>query len=178
MFSVPLLLNPPLAKFQLSFSMRLTHRMVMPIAREHRWLYPIDWRELSNLIRFRRAGGRCEHCRRPHGRDVLHLGNGVWWDEEARSWRDGRGRGLRRLPTPDDLARAQPGFVGIDPPAHLQITRVILASAHLNHDPGDNRSRNLAALCQRCHMRHDAEEHRRRRRLNAYRVRAIADLFT
>jgi len=27
----------------------------MPIAREHRWLYPIDWRELSNLIRFRRA---------------------------------------------------------------------------------------------------------------------------
>jgi hypothetical protein len=27
----------------------------MPIAREHRWLYPIDWRELSDLIRFRRA---------------------------------------------------------------------------------------------------------------------------
>ena len=49
----------------------------MPIAREHRWLYPIDWRELSNLIRFRRAKGRCEHCRRPHGRDVLHLGDGV-----------------------------------------------------------------------------------------------------
>jgi len=24
----------------------------MPIAREHRWLYPIDWRELSALIRW------------------------------------------------------------------------------------------------------------------------------
>ncbi|MFZ2996432.1 MAG: hypothetical protein WA070_09700 [Sphingobium sp.] len=155
----------------------MTHRIVMPIAREHRWLYPIDWRELSNLIRFRRAKGRCEHCRRPHGRDVRHLGDGIWWDEDAAIWRDGQGRGLRRLPTPDELAWAQPGLTGIDPPASLRVTRVVLASAHLNHDPGDNRPRNLAALCQRCHMVHDAEEHRRRRWRNAFRVRAIGDLF-
>lgn len=64
----------------------------MPIAREHRWLYPIDWRELSAFIRFDRAKGRCEHCRRPHGRDVLHLGDGRWWDEDAGRWRDGQGR--------------------------------------------------------------------------------------
>lgn len=141
----------------------------MPIAREHRWLYPIDWRELSAFIRFGRAKGRCEHCRRPHGRYVLHLGDGVWWDEDAARWRDGQGRGVRRLPAPMELARAQPGFAGIDPPASLRVTRVVLASAHLNHDPGDNRPRNLAALCQRCHMRHDAGEHRRRRRRNAFR---------
>lgn len=48
----------------------------MPIRRHHRWLYPIDWRELSDAIRFRRAGGRCEGCGRPHGRAVLHLGDG------------------------------------------------------------------------------------------------------
>jgi hypothetical protein len=29
----------------------------MPIRRHHRWLYPIDWRELSASIRFRRARG-------------------------------------------------------------------------------------------------------------------------
>ena len=150
----------------------------MPIAREHRWLYPIDWRELSDLIRFRRAKGRCEHCRRPHGCDVLHLGNGVWWDEDAATWRDGQGRRLCRLPTPAMLAGEQPGLAGIDPPAHVRITRVVLATAHLNHDPGDNRPRNLAALCQRCHMIHDAAEHRRRRGANAFRVRAIGDLFT
>ena len=28
----------------------------MPIRREHRFFYPIDWRELSNVIRFGRAG--------------------------------------------------------------------------------------------------------------------------
>lgn len=65
------------SRFLLSFRLLLTHRIVMPIAREHRWLYPIDWRELSNLIRFRRAKGRCEHCRRPHGRDGLCCKHGA-----------------------------------------------------------------------------------------------------
>ena len=37
-------------------------------------------------------------------------------------------------------------------------TKVFLAAAHLNHDPGDNRPRNLRAFCQRCHMLHDREE--------------------
>jgi hypothetical protein len=32
---------------------------------------------------------------------------------------------------------------------------VRLATAHLDHDPRNNRSDNLAALCQRCHIRHD-----------------------
>lgn len=149
----------------------------MPIAREHRWLYPIDWRELSALIRFGRAGGRCERCRRPHGRAVPHLGDGRWWDEDRRQWRDDRGRMLRGMASPAELAATQPGLAGIDPPPMLRITRVVLASAHLNHDPGDNRARNLAALCQRCHMRHDAGEHRRRRWHNAFRLRAIGDLF-
>ena len=46
------------SRFPLSFLPILTHRIVMPIAREHRWLYPIDWRELSAFIRFGRAKGR------------------------------------------------------------------------------------------------------------------------
>lgn len=71
----------------------------------------------------------------------------------------------------------QPGLRGIDAPAMLRVTRVVLASAHLNHDPGDNRARNLAALCQHCHMLHDAAEHRRRRWFNAFRLRAIGNLF-
>ena len=41
---------------------------LMPIRREYRWFYPIDWPQLSAAIRFGRAKGRCEHCRRPHGR--------------------------------------------------------------------------------------------------------------
>ncbi len=77
----------------------------------------------------------------------------------------------------DELPVDQPAFAGMEPPVRLLTTRVVLASAHLNHDPGDNHRRNLAALCQRCHMLHDAPEHRRRRWFNAFRLRAIRDLF-
>jgi len=52
----------------------------MPIRPENRWLYPIDWQQLSATVRFRRAGARCEQCGRPHLRRVAHLGDGRWWD--------------------------------------------------------------------------------------------------
>jgi hypothetical protein len=135
----------------------------MPIMHEHRWLYPIDWPQLSRVIRFERAKGRCEHCQRPHGRLVIHLGDGRWWDSAEQHWRNGLGRRIRV---------AERNLVAV-----VRTTQVYIACAHLNHDPGDNAFRNLAALCQRCHMLHDAIEHRRRRWLNAYRRRALGDLL-
>ncbi len=136
----------------------------MPIRPEYRWLYPIDWPQLSALIRFGRANGRCEGCGRPHGRVVCHLGDGRWWDPERGAWRDGQGRALRRVDAENLLA-------------HVSTTRVVLATAHRDHDPTNNRPRNLAALCQRCHMLHDREEHRRRRWLTLFRRKALGDLF-
>ena len=59
----------------------------------------------------------------------------------------------------------------------VRITYVVLACAHLDHDPGNSAPRNLAALCQRCHMLHDAEEHRWQRWWNAFRLRALQDLY-
>ena len=61
----------------------------MPIRPEHRYFYPIDWPQLSAVIRFGRARGCCEGCGRPHGRMVYHLGDGRWWDADAGRWRDG-----------------------------------------------------------------------------------------
>jgi hypothetical protein len=136
----------------------------MPIRREHRYFYPIDWRELSKVIRFERAKGRCERCRRPHGTIVAHLGDGRWWDEALGAWRSGRGRVLRSPAPPTS-----------DTP--LRFTRVVLAAAHLDHDLGNNAARNLKALCQRCHMLHAKGEHLRRRRLTYRRQRALGDLF-
>ena len=59
----------------------------------------------------------------------------------------------------------------------VRTTRVALAAAHLDHDPTNNRPRNLKALCQRCHMLHDREEHQRRRSLTLRMRNAIGDLF-
>lgn len=140
----------------------------MPIRREQRHFYPIDWRQLSAAIRFVRAGGRCEGCGRPHMQDVQHLGDGRWWDAEAVRWRDGRGRAVRpRLPAPEAMAA---GLV--------KVTRVVLATAHRNHDTSDNADANLAALCQRCHLLHDRPEHQRRRRITLRARKALGDLFS
>ncbi|MGH1569535.1 hypothetical protein ACRAWG_01255 [Methylobacterium sp. P31] len=137
----------------------------MPIRREHRFLYPIDWPQLSAAIRFRRAGRRCEGCGRPHGKRVFHLGDGRWWDAQAATWRDGRGR-LRRLAssTADVLAI-------------VRTTRVLLATAHRDHDTSNCADANLAAFCQRCHMIHDRPEHHRRRWATLFRRKALGNLF-
>ncbi len=137
----------------------------MPIRREHRFFYPIDWPQLSAVIRFGRAKGRCEACGRPHGRIVCHLGDGRWWDAEAATWRDGQGR------------KARLAIGGADVLGLVRTTRVVLAAAHRNHDTADNTPANLAAFCQRCHMIHDRPEHRRRRWLTLFRRKASGDLF-
>lgn len=143
----------------------------MPIRPDHRWLYPIDWRELSALVRFSRARGCCEQCGRPHGQVVAHLGDGRWWDAARGCWRDARGRRTRVAPNPQLRLEALAGN------AAPTTTKVVLATAHLDHDPGNNHPRNLAALCQRCHLAHDRAEHRRRRWTTLFRRRALGDLF-
>lgn len=137
----------------------------MPIKPEFRWLYPIDWRQLSAMVRFERAKGRCERCARPHGEIVAHLGDGRWWDASVSGWRDGKGRAIRSLP-PLQSWNA-PTFT----------TRVVLACAHLDHDPTNSRPRNLKVLCQRCHLMHDRAEHRRRRWMTLRSRKAVGDLF-
>ena len=117
---------------------------------------------LSRANRFGRAKGLCEGCGRPHGQQLRHLGDGRWWDEAKGAWRNGNGRPSRRQPAP--------GEGGLT-------TRVVLATAHLDHDPTNNRPGNLRALCQRCHTLHDRQEHIRRRWLTYRTRKAIGDLF-
>jgi hypothetical protein len=136
----------------------------MPIRPQHKWLYPIDWPQLSASIRFKRANGRCEKCGRPHGHEIQHLGDGRWWDAETLKWRDGRGRIL-------------PHVALIDEGVVIRTTKVFLATAHLDHDPTNNHPKNLKALCQRCHLINDRKEHRQRRWITLRMRKAIGDLF-
>ena len=99
----------------------------MPIRPEHVFLYPIDWKHIS---RFVRAKGCCEHCGRRHNEKVFHLGDGRWWDSQRLYWRSGKGRRIRR-PAEDILT------VG-------RWTSVVLACAHLHHDPSDQTHAGLA----------------------------------
>jgi hypothetical protein len=135
----------------------------MPIRRELRQLYPPDWPRISRHVRFTRAGGRCEACGRPHGALLRCLPDGRWLDRERMLWRDGRGRPARW----PDLIEA----------ARARTTRVVLAAAHLDHNPANNRARNLRCLCQRCHLRHDRAHHLAQRWITYRRRWAAGDFF-
>jgi hypothetical protein len=135
----------------------------MPIRSELRPLYPPHWRELSSRIRFERAGGRCQRCRRPHLARVRCLPDGRWFDEQTVAWRDRQGR-IARWP---DLLEA----------TRFRMTRVVLSAAHLDSDPRNNRLTNLRALCQRCHLLQDRSHHLAQRWITYRRRLAIGDLF-
>ncbi|MGH1588683.1 hypothetical protein ACRBEV_10330 [Methylobacterium phyllosphaerae] len=136
----------------------------MPILSEHRVFYPIDWPQLSAVIRFGRAQGCCEGCGRPHGRMVYHLGDGWWWDANAGRWRDGWRRRIR--------IRSDINILG-----RTRRTKFMLTAADRNHDAANNADANLAAYCQRCHRIHDRPEHQRRRWRTLFRWKALGDLF-
>lgn len=121
----------------------------MPINPELKPLYPADWAEISHRIRFDRAAGKCEFCGARHG---WYRGrNGMLWEPSI----------IAEL----SLLEAA-GF-----------SKIILTTAHLDHDPTNNAEENLRALCQKCHLAHDLPHHLLSRRINRERKTRQRRLF-
>ena len=110
----------------------------MPIKPENKKLYPTDWKEIRAEI-LERAGNRCEFC-------------GV--ENNSIGYRDGDK--FYELPNShqSDLDSEDNRW---------KIIKIVLTIAHLDHNPENNgvkgRRRNLAALCQKCHLTYDARHH-------------------
>ena len=111
----------------------------MPIRPENRDRYPKDWKLRSRFVRFYRSGNRCEWCGVPNG-TPLRMRCCVEPDIT-----DGR---------PDRCASCG-----------TPVPRVVLTVAHVHDDrPEASSLLNLAALCQKCHNRHDAKARQARRK--------------
>lgn len=98
---------------------------------------PIDYKEyhpkwslISRLIRFIRAGNKCEWCGAPNG--VIGFR------------KDGKFIPIEK---------------GTQVTKEMKLFRVVLTVAHLDHNKKNNRFWNLKALCQRCHLGHDIKHH-------------------
>lgn len=141
----------------------------MPIRPENVDRYPPDWPQIRERI-LRRAGNCCERC-------------GV--ANRAIGGRDDKGTFCPAVPEEQMLRLVwpKPGTVSVcAPPAgqpweRLRIIRIVLTIAHLNHLIEDCSDENLQALCQRCHLAHDAEHHARTRYQTRRVGLAAADLF-
>jgi hypothetical protein len=105
----------------------------MPIRPEERARYPKNWPEISRRIR-EREGQKCKWCAAPNGKLID---------------RDKADPAKWRLHKCDGTCCGE---------GHQAIL-VVLTVAHLDHTPENVADDNLAALCQRCHLRYDAKHH-------------------
>lgn len=102
--------------------------------------YPNNWPAISIQVRTE-AGNRCEWCGVANYAEGARDCAGKWWGKE------------RIEAAPPELFRRW-----FDP-ATLKLIRIVLTVAHLDHDESNMERSNLAALCQRCHLRHDQNQH-------------------
>ena len=113
----------------------------MPIRPEHAHMYGAEWKHVIRPRILERARHRCERCRRPDREVVL-----VWPD----------GRWLSAKQAEERTRYEGDGWIAA---GGGRVVTTVLTIAHLNHVAGDNRDENLSALCQRCHLCHDARQH-------------------
>ena len=106
--------------------------------------YPPDWKTRIRPDILRRANDRCEICGVKNGEMV--------WREEC-------------------TLRFNYGPLGAGRVMHKYKVKVVLTIAHLDHDRTNNDYGNLKALCQRCHLLLDKEQHARNARLTRARQR-------
>lgn len=104
----------------------------MPFDRKR---YPANWREIRESI-LQRAEHKCEWCGVPN-----HAYRVTWKDGSEKTYVGAQAFVHEEV----DLMERQ-----------AKVSRIVLTIAHVhNPDPMDCRPENLAALCQRCHNRHD-----------------------
>ena len=115
--------------------------------------YPADWFTRIRPAILDQASNRCEKCAACNGRLLCR--------NEANPYITYHAAGPDEAPAP----------------GYRKPIRVVLTIAHLDQDVTNNDPANLAALCQMCHLRHDAQHHG----VNAARTRrsrkAAGELF-
>ena len=113
--------------------------------------YSPDWKLRSRFIRHYRARNKCERCGAPNGQWILRgewQGGPAWQNDDGQIYCAETGRYMGD------------NYVGeICTSEKTKAIRVVLTVAHLDHNVKNNSFFNLAALCQRCHLRHDAALH-------------------
>ncbi len=93
------------------------------------------------------------------------------WKEIVKKIKDRAGNRCEGSPDYPDC-RAENGK-----PHPVTGSKVVLTTAHLNHDETDCRDENLRCWCQRCHLNYDKEHHAETRRRTKRKQLAIKDMF-
>jgi hypothetical protein len=132
-------------------------------------LYPKNWKTEIRPAILKRAGDKCEFCGVPNKAFIFR--GKLEDDTEVYQMFDGS---IYREKDSVLLYDNEEGFrINVEETTSQKAITVVLTIAHLDHDISNNDYGNLKALCQRCHLNLDKEQHtesraktRRRKSLN------------
>jgi len=124
----------------------------VPIKPENRKRYPSNWKQIRAAI-LERAGNRCERCY------VRQYGVGHWKEQGFHYVRGNRFWDQFEYAGSYADAREAADEVNDWHDPETRVIVIVLTIAHLDHTPENCDPANLQALCQRCHLRHDAKLH-------------------
>lgn len=119
--------------------------------------YHPEWPRISQEVR-EAAGWQCEWCGVKNALVIQRYDGNDWTEvdriraDENSEWEETKGMTWARL-------------------KFHRLTRIVLTVSHLDRNRHNNERDNLAALCQRCHLRHDIHQHIRNRRYGRYHDR-------
>jgi predicted nucleic-acid-binding Zn-ribbon protein len=115
----------------------------MPIKPENKNRYSKDWKQISERIRFVRAGNKCETCGvKNYETGYRDLTGKFWTVQEIMDLLDDTGY---------DIFCHELSHIDVD----VKPIKIVLTVAHLDHQPENNDDSNLKALCQKCHNNYD-----------------------
>lgn len=158
----------------------------MPIKPENRARYPKDWLQIRARI-LARADNRCECTGQCGDRETTDVHR--YSSNRVRVFSNGAERHRCGAPNGVYIARCT-----IDPTKYVTAEdvengataehdtyaaiahRVVLTVAHLDHTPENCADDNLIAMCQRCHLLYDKDEHAENARETRRSRKAVGEL--
>lgn len=131
--------------------------------------YPANWKTVIRPAILKRDNDQCKFCKVPNGSIVAR---GHWKGTEV--WQDDNGQ----IFDADNGKHLGEGYVGdLDIGKETRTTKIVLTVMHLDHDVTNNNYSNLAAGCQRCHLKHDKEHHQVNAKKTIKNKKGLQDLF-
>lgn len=130
----------------------------MPFKREN---YPADWNAISKRIRVDRAGGKCEQCGAPNGKEIVRstvdASRYMVFDMVNAVYTTPGGDWIRMSEIPEEYDTEKYTLVVLT--VHHKGVDYPDGTPGNMHDKMDCRGENLIALCQRCHLLADLPSH-------------------
>ncbi len=135
--------------------------------------YPKNWKSEIRPAILERAQNKCEFCGVKNYAVGVRNAKGDFYEIGLLEQRVNDGHYFTRNGLREfyglDLSQQKNG--------KLKTIKIVLTIAHIDHDIQNNDYENLKALCQKCHLHHDKDQHKESCRKTRNNKKGLVELF-